>query len=66
MIISRKKIAREKIEKLKQGYSVYSETEEIIQYIEKEIKELGLKVHIDRTPIGCWFIPEEKNQAEAK
>jgi hypothetical protein len=60
MIISRKALARAKLEKLKDGYSVYTETEEVANYIEKELANLGKKVHIDRTPIGCWFIPEER------
>ncbi len=60
MIISRKALAREKLEKLRDGYSVYTETDEVAAYLEKEIPKLGKKVHIDRTPIGCWFIPEER------
>lgn len=69
MIISRKRLAREKLEKLKNGYSVYTETEEVASYIEKELTNLGKKVLIDRTPIGCWFIPEERledTNSEAK
>lgn len=64
MIISRRALAREKLEKLKQGYSVYTETEEIAKYIEKELPSLNIQVHIDRTPIGCWFIPEERLREE--
>jgi hypothetical protein len=60
MIINRRALAREKLEKLKNGYSVYTETEEVANYIEKEIQQWDKKVLIDRTPIGCWFIPEER------
>lgn len=60
MIISRRALARAKLEKLKQGNSVYTELEEIAQYIEKELKNVGFPVHVDRTDIGCWFIPEKQ------
>lgn len=60
VIISRKALAREKLQKLKEGYSVYTETDEVAVYLEKELPKLGKKIHIDRTPIGCWFIPEER------
>ncbi|SFI82821.1 hypothetical protein [Thermoflavimicrobium dichotomicum] len=64
MIISRKQLAREKLEELKKGYSVYAETEEVAGYIEKELSSLDMTVHIDRTPLGCWFIPEASNCEE--
>jgi hypothetical protein len=59
MIISRKAIAKAKIEKLKNGYSAYAETREVADLIEKEIAAMNMEVHIDRTSIGCWFIPGE-------
>jgi hypothetical protein len=62
MIINRKRLAREKLEKLKKGYSAYAETEEVAKLIEKELANLNIRVHIDRTPIGCWFIPEKTEQ----
>ncbi|WP_149453303.1 hypothetical protein [Pasteuria penetrans] len=58
MIINRKRIAREKIERLKRGYSAFTESEEIATRIERELSKIPLEVHIDRTPLGCWFIPE--------
>ncbi len=63
MIINRRAMARAKVEKLKKGLSAYAETEEVAQLVEKYIKEQNLKVHIDRTSLGTWFIPveEEKN-----
>lgn len=62
MIINRKHLARQKLEKLKKGYSVYTETKEVREYLEKEIQKSGLEVTVDRTPIGSWFIPSEKEQ----
>ncbi|RAL26848.1 hypothetical protein [Thermoflavimicrobium daqui] len=61
MIISRKHLAKEKLNKLKDGYSAYAETAEVASYIEKELSNLDMMVHIDRTPLGCWFIPEASN-----
>lgn len=59
MIINRRAIAREKIEMLKDGYSTFADTKEVAQLIEKQIGELNMAVHIDRTSQGCWFIPEQ-------
>ncbi|MFC4075783.1 hypothetical protein [Salinithrix halophila] len=58
MIISRRKLAREKVEKLKRGYSAYAESKEVAQLIEKELGAIEMPVFIDRTPIGYWFIPK--------
>ncbi|SDZ13126.1 hypothetical protein [Thermoactinomyces sp. DSM 45892] len=58
MIISRRALARAKLEKLKQGFSVYTEIEEIAQSIEKKLDTVDFPVHIDRTDLGCWFIPD--------
>ncbi|OYD08422.1 hypothetical protein [Paludifilum halophilum] len=63
MIISRRQLARAKVEKLKRGYSAYAETREVSQMIEKKLDEMDLSVHIDRTPIGCWFIPENEEDS---
>lgn len=59
MIINRKAIARAKIEKLKNGYSAFADSQEVADLIEKELTQLNMAVHIDRTSQGCWFIPEE-------
>jgi hypothetical protein len=57
MIINRRNIAQAKAERLKRGYSVYAETTQVMELIEKYVKEEGMHVYIDRTDIGCWFIP---------
>jgi hypothetical protein len=31
----------------------------VADLIEKEIAAMNMEVHIDRTSIGCWFIPGE-------
>lgn len=60
MIISPREEARAKVEQLKNGLSAFSETQEITELIERYIKEEHLNVLIDRTSLGCWFIPATK------
>ncbi|GGK11399.1 hypothetical protein GCM10010965_00350 [Caldalkalibacillus thermarum] len=57
MVISRKHLAKAKLEQLKNGYSAYTESTEVAFHLEREIKKHSLRVHIDRTPLGSWFIP---------
>lgn len=57
MVINRREIARLKVEKLKKGYSAFCETKAVADFIDKELKKLNLKIHIDRTPMGTWYIP---------
>lgn len=59
MIISRKKLAKAKLENIKRGYSAFAETEEVAKWLEKEIQTHNLKVDIDRTSVGCWFVPKK-------
>ncbi|QKG83935.1 hypothetical protein GXN76_05220 [Kroppenstedtia pulmonis] len=58
MIISRTQIALAKVEELKNGYSAYAETQEVARKMEKQLQGMDISVHIDKTPIGYWFIPE--------
>ncbi|BAU29532.1 hypothetical protein DFP93_11936 [Aneurinibacillus soli] len=60
MIISGREVARAKVEKLKNGFSAFSETQEVTELIERYIKQENLNVHIDKTTLGCWFIPADK------
>lgn len=57
VVISNKRLARAHVEKLKEGYSAFTESPEVARYIEKELDSLGFSVHIDRTPYGFWYIP---------
>lgn len=63
MVINRKHMARAKIDQLKQGISAFAETAEVAHLIEKELSTLSMKVHIDRTPMGAWFIPVSDHEA---
>ncbi|EGK07126.1 hypothetical protein ACFQ49_10140 [Kroppenstedtia eburnea] len=58
MIISRKRMAKAKVEKLKRGFSAYAETKEVADLIEKELAQLDLPVIVEQTQIGYWFIPD--------
>jgi hypothetical protein len=60
MIISRREMAREKVEKLKNGFSAFSETQEVTELVKRYIQEENLDVQIDQTTLGCWFIPANK------
>lgn len=57
MIINRRQMAKSKINKIKNGYSAFAETQEIIEFIKKELERENIPVHIDQTEQGCWFIP---------
>ncbi len=57
MIINQRKMARAKVERIKNGLSAFSETTQVTELIEKYINQQGLRVHIDKTSVGCWFIP---------
>lgn len=62
MIISRKEMAKAKVEKLKRGYSAYAETKEVADLIEKELALLAFPVTVEKTSIGYWFIPEDPKE----
>lgn len=47
----------QKVNLLKNGYSAYAESTELIRLIKRDILRNALNVHYDETPIGCWFIP---------
>lgn len=62
MIINRKEMARAKIRKIKNGYSAFAETQEIIALVKQELEKENIPVHIDETAKGCWFIPMNSNE----
>jgi len=62
VIISRRQIARAKIKKIKNGYSAFAETKEVIDLVKKGLEEENIPVHIDQTEQGCWFIPVKDNE----
>lgn len=59
MIINRGQIARDKLEKLQSGQTVFADSPEIIDRLRKYIAEYQLDVVEDVTDRGTWFIPQE-------
>lgn len=59
MIINRGKIARDKLELLQNGQTVFADSPEIIERLRKYIVEYQLDVIEDVTDRGTWFIPQD-------
>ncbi len=59
MIMNRHALAKDKVEKLKLGYSTFAESKEVATLIEQEINALQLNVYIHKTSVGYWFIPRK-------
>ncbi|RFB17793.1 hypothetical protein DZB84_08045 [Bacillus sp. HNG] len=57
MYINRRKLLNEKMTHLKNGYSAYAESPDIINALKKEIQALNLNVFEEVTDLGSWFIP---------
>lgn len=61
MVISTRDLAKSKVEKLKKGFSAYTESAQVTELLKRYIQEENLDVIIDQTPLGCWFIPKKSN-----
>lgn len=59
-VMSRSKLAREKVAAIQAGYSAYAETKEISKLIKQELNSLGIEVIEDTNELGSWFIPAER------
>ncbi|MEH7387082.1 hypothetical protein V7147_16965 [Bacillus sp. JJ1521] len=57
MYINRRKLLNEKMAHIKNGYSAYAESPDVINAIKKEIEALNLNVLEEVTELGSWFIP---------
>ncbi|MEK5500670.1 hypothetical protein [Bacillus sp. FSL M8-0168] len=57
-IYSYHKLARDKVNRIKLGYSAYAETDILASLIKKELKAQNISVYEDVTDFGSWFIPE--------
>lgn len=58
-VLNHKKMARENVERIKNGYSAYAESHQLASLIKKELLAQGLTFHEDSTEFGYWFIPEK-------
>ncbi|WP_026690652.1 hypothetical protein [Alteribacter aurantiacus] len=59
-IMSRSKLAKEKVQRIQAGFSAFAETQEVTDLIRKEIKSMGLDVIEEQTDAGSWFIPKKR------
>lgn len=59
-VMSRSKLAKEKVKAIQAGYSAYAETETISNLIKKELNSLGIEVIEESNTLGSWFIPAQK------
>ncbi|MGD6816845.1 hypothetical protein [Metabacillus sp. 84] len=65
-ILSQKLFIKEKVERMKNGYSAYAESPEMASLLKKEISKLKIRVYEDVTDIGSWFIPEALEDEDRK
>ncbi len=61
-VLDRRQMRDDKIKQLKEGRSVYAESDELIRLIKRGIEKESLQVTIEKTDGGCWFIPNEKHR----
>ncbi len=57
MVLNRKEMALQKVEKIKNGLSAFAESKEVSDLIRKELKKQEIHVYEDKTEVGSWFIP---------
>ncbi|WP_077327464.1 hypothetical protein [Virgibacillus siamensis] len=56
-IINKQRIRDEKIAQLLSGRTAYAESQEMIRLVTRSIERNNIHVHLDKTNMGCWFIP---------
>ncbi|MFB5663591.1 hypothetical protein [Alteribacillus sp. HJP-4] len=62
MVMNRKELALQKVEKIKAGYSAFAESQEVSEMIRKELEHQQIDVYEDMTDLGSWFIPTNKKE----
>lgn len=61
-IINHKQMAREKVERIRNGVSAFAESADLVNLIKKELEVQNLQVYEDVTEFGSWFIPVREEQ----
>ncbi|WP_243386064.1 hypothetical protein [Bacillus kexueae] len=56
-VIDHRQMAKDKVERIRNGVSAFAESADLVQLIKKEIEVQNLRVHEDVTEFGSWFIP---------
>jgi hypothetical protein len=57
MIMNQKKIALAKVNHIQNGYSAFSENQELTRLIKRELTRQNIDIIEDATNVGSWFIP---------
>ncbi|WP_416151486.1 hypothetical protein ACM26V_11115 [Salipaludibacillus sp. HK11] len=58
-VMSRRKIAHEKVKTIQSGYTAFTETKEVSDRIKQELNYLEIKYIEEKTELGSWFIPQK-------
>jgi hypothetical protein len=59
MIINRQEIAKKKLHLLEEGFSAFTDSQEVARLIKRELKKRNLQAAEDQTPHGSWFYPQK-------
>lgn len=59
LILNRRKIIEEKVNQLKNGYTAFAESQEVIRLLTRAVNKHGIAVYLDHTDSGCWFVPQK-------
>ena len=65
MIITARELRNQKIERLRNGHNAYTESDEVIRLLQRDIARENLEIIVERTSSGCWFIPVKNNSKSA-
>jgi hypothetical protein len=57
MIINRREIAKAKLQLLEEGFSAYTDSQEVARLLKRELKKRNMEAIEDQTSIGYWFYP---------
>lgn len=59
-VISCSKIAEEKINSIRVGYTAFTETQEVLEKIKKELILQNIDFIEEKTDVGSWITPKKK------
>ncbi|MFD2046312.1 hypothetical protein ACFSTA_10970 [Ornithinibacillus salinisoli] len=63
LVLHERRICERKMNQLRNGYSAYAESREVIRLLKREILKNNLDVYYDETSTGCWFIPMKESKS---
>ena len=65
MIITARELRNQELERLRSGHNAYTESDEVIRLLQRDIAKENLDVLCERTSSGCWFIPVKNSNKNA-